>query len=221
MISIIDLIGHLSNFIFTFGTGFRNILYLRISLIIAVVLEIVYDIYITDIPLWTPIMWGIALIVINLFQVLYILYNKMFLNLSKDEMQVYNMIGVKMEITNFKKLVKAGCWDNFEPKSKIVSENEATEKLFYIVDGEVEIKIKDRQIAIIKKGNFIGEMSFLSGELPSADVLTLTKTKILSWEKGKLKMLIEKNDDLRQEIHSIFSNDLILKLINQNKQIVF
>ena len=130
------------------------------------------------------------------------------------------MIGVKMVIINFKKLMKAGIWNSYAENIKIINENEATEKLFYLVDGEVEVKIKDRQIAKIKKENFIGEMSFLSGELPTADVTTLAPAKILNWEKGRLRLLIEKNDDLRQEIHSIFSNDLILKLINQNKQTI-
>ena len=220
MISLIDLTGHLYNIIFTFGTGFRNILYLRTSLVIACVLEIIYDTFASDTPLWTPIMWSSAIIAINLFQIYYILYHKKFQNLSTDERKVFNMIGVKMVIINFKKLMKAGIWNSYAENIKIINENEATEKLFYLVDGEVEVKIKDRQIAKIKKENFIGEMSFLSGELPTADVTTLAPAKILNWEKGRLRLLIEKNDDLRQEIHSIFSNDLILKLINQNKQTI-
>lgn len=220
MISLIDLIGHLYNIIFTFGTGFRNILYLRTSLVVACVLEVIYDTFASDTPLWTPIMWSSAIIAINLFQIFYIIYSNKFQNLSPDEKKVFNMIGVRMGIINFKKLMKAGKWDIFPVHTKIIAENEATEKLFYLVNGEVEVTIKDRQVASIKQGNFIGEMSFLSGELPSANVSTLTQSKILSWEKGRLRQLIEKNDDLRQEIHSIFSNDLIIKLINQNRQIV-
>lgn len=220
MISVIDLIGHLANVIFTFGTGFRNILYLRTSLIAACVLEIIYDAFATESPLWTPIFWSMALIGVNVFQILYILYHKRFQNLSNDERAVFNMIGSRMGIVNFKKLMKAGIWENFQEQYKIITENEATEKLFFLVDGEVEIKLKDKQISTIRKGNFIGEMSFLSGELPYADVYSLTPVKILSWEKGRLRLQIEKNDELRQEIHSIFSNDLILKLINQNKKSV-
>ena len=34
-------------------------------------------------------------------------------------------------------------------------------------------------------------------------------------KKGKLKLLIEKDKDFGQEVHSLFSNDLIRKLINQ------
>jgi CRP-like cAMP-binding protein len=163
-------------------------------------------------------MWSFLIIAINIFQVIYFLYQKRFLNLSVDERKVFNMIGSKMGILNFKKLMKAGNWDTYPKHKQIITENEATERLFLLVDGEAEVKIKHKHITTIKKGNFIGEMSFLSGDLPSAHVSTLTPSKMLSWEKGKLRLLIDKNDDLRHEIHSIFSNDLILKLINQNKK---
>jgi CRP-like cAMP-binding protein len=123
-----------------------------------------------------------------------------------------------MDILNFKKFMRAGDWDDYPEKKNIITEKEATERLFLLVDGEAEVKVNHKHVSNIKKGNFIGEMSFLSGELPSANVSTMTSSKILSWEKGKLRLLIDKNKDLRHEIHSLFSNDLILKLINQNKK---
>jgi len=140
------------------------------------------------------------------------------MNLSHDERQVHTMIGGRMDILNFKKFMNAGTWCTYEKNKKIITENENIQKLFYIVDGEVDVKIKDSQIATITKGNFLGEMSFLSGELPSASVAITTKAKILCWDKSKLKMMMDKNDDFRHEIYSIFSNDLILKIINLNKQ---
>ena len=218
MFSIIDIVGNLANAILAFGTGFRNILYLRTSLIVASVLEIIYNFFVSAKPLWTPIMWSSSIIVINIFQVCWILYQKRFLNLSVDERKVFNMIASKMDILNFKKIMKAGQWDTYPEHKVIITENEATERLFLLVDGEAEVKINHKHVTTIKKGNFIGEMSFLSGELPSANVSTLTPSKILSWEKGKLRLMIDKNDDLRHEIHSLFSNDLILKLISHNKK---
>jgi hypothetical protein len=218
MFSVLELVGHLSNALYTIGSGFRNIVYLRTAFILAAVLEIIYYSLIAPSPIWTPILWAIALIAINIYQVLRILYEKRFLNLSPDEKRVFNMIGAKMDILNFKKLMRAGKWDVLPEHTDIINEKEATEKLFFLVDGEAEVKMEDRHVSTIKKGNFIGEMSFLSGELPSANVSTLVPSKLLTWEKGELRLLIDKNKELRHEIHSLFSNDLILKLINQNKK---
>jgi len=218
MTSIIEFIGHISYVIFAFGTGFRNIIYLRTSLIVASVLQIFYTVYSLNDIFKTPIVWSVAIIVINLFQVAYILYYKKYMNLSHDERDVYSMMGGKMDILNFKKLMNTGNWINYSVNHKIITENVPIEKLYYLVEGEVEVKIGENQIATIKKGNFLGEMSFLSGELPSASVTSVTPVRILSWDRSKLRMLMDKNDDFRHEIYSIFSNDLIFKIINLNKQ---
>ena len=218
MTGIIEFIGHISYVIFAFGTGFRNIIYLRTSLIVASVLQIFYTVYYLNDIFKTPIVWSVAIIVINLFQVAYILYYKKYMNLSHEERDVYSMMGGRMDLINFKKFMNTGNWINYPVNHKIIMENVAIEKLYYLVEGEVEVKIGDNQIATIKKGNFLGEMSFLSGELPSASVTSVTPARIMSWDRRKLRMLMDKNDDFRHEIYSIFSNDLILKIINLNKQ---
>ena len=140
------------------------------------------------------------------------------MNLTPDERALYEMIGGRMDIINFRKLMKAGSWVTVEENQIIIFENKPIEKLFYLFEGEVEVNMNDCRIATIKKGNFLGEMSFLSGELPSATVSSITHVKIFSWEKVKLRLLMDKNDDFMHEIYSIFSNDLILKIINLNKQ---
>src|SRR6266516_3669254 len=136
MFSVLDIVGHLSNALYTIGSGFRNIVYLRSAFILAAVLEIIYYSLISASPLWTPILWAIALIFINIYQVLRILYEKRFLNLSADERKVFNMIGTKMDILTFKKFMRADNWDVFPEKKDIITENEATERLFFLVDGE-------------------------------------------------------------------------------------
>lgn len=218
MNGLIEFIGHISYVIFAFGTGFRNIIYLRTSLIVASVLQIFYTIYSIHDIFKTPIVWSVAIIIINIFQVAYILYYKKYMNLSHDERIVLNMMGGKMDILNFKKFINAGEWIAYNENEKIISENESIDKLYYLVEGEAGVKIGENQIASIKKGNFLGEMSFLSGELPSATVTTITQAKILCWDKRKLKTMMDRNDDFRHEIYSIFSNDLIEKIINLNKQ---
>ena len=218
MFNLIELVGHLSNALYTIGSGFRNIMYLRAAFILGAITEIIYYSLVSSSPLWTPILWAIALILINIYQVLRILYEKQFFRLTPDERKVFNMIGMKMDVVNFKKLMRAGQWEVIPEDTEIITEREATERLFFLVEGEAEVKMQGRNITNIRKGNFIGEMSFLSGEMPSAGISLAAHSKVLSWEKGKLRLLLDKNKELSHEIHSLFSNDLILKLISQSKK---
>lgn len=217
MFSILDIFGHLSNALYTIGSGFRNILYLRWAFILAAIMEIIYDAFISGKILWTPFLWSIALIIINVYQILRVIYQKRFLNLSEDELKAFVMIGDKMDVLNFKKIMRAGTWENFAEHKNVINENEKAEKVFLVVEGEAEVKIKDRQISIIKKGSFIGEMSFLTGEFPSASVTAAANTKLIGWEKDRLKTLMAKDHLLKHEIHSLFSNDLISKLHHHNR----
>ena len=219
MFSILDIFGHLSNALYTIGSGFRNILYLRWAFILAAIMEIVYDAFISGKILWTPFLWSIALIIINVYQILRVIYQKKFLNLSEDELKAFIMIGDKMDVLNFKKIMRAGTWEHLNEHKNIIIENEVAEKIFFVVEGEADVLIKNKKISIIKKGNFIGEMSFLTGELPSASVVANANTKLIGWKKEKLKTLMAKDHLLKHEIHSLFSNDLISKLHHHNRQI--
>jgi hypothetical protein len=217
MFSVLDIFGHLSNALYTIGSGFRNILYLRWAFILAAVMEIFYDAFISDKILWTPFLWSIALIIINIYQILRVIYQKRFLNFSEDELEAFILIGDKMDVLNFKKLVRSGKWEQYPEHKNIIKESEPTEKIFLLVEGEADVKIKGKKISTLKKGNFIGEISFLTGSLPSADVDAAVQTKLIGWEKEKLKKFIEKNHLLKHEINSLFSNDLITKLHHLNR----
>jgi hypothetical protein len=217
MFSVLDIFGHLSNALYTIGSGFRNILYLRWAFIAAAFMEIIYDAFISGTILWTPFLWSIALIIINVYQILSVMYQKRFLNLSEDELKAFIMIGDKMDVLNFKKIMRAGTWENFADHKNIMIENETAERIFFLVEGEAEVKIKEKKISVIKKGSFIGEMSFLTGELPSASVIASANSKLIGWKKDKLKTLMEKDHLLKHEIHSLFSNDLISKLHHHNR----
>jgi CRP/FNR family transcriptional regulator, cyclic AMP receptor protein len=51
---------------------------------------------------------------------------------------------------------------------------------FYVIlDGEVAIRADDRDIAVLGRGDFFGEVSALLGEPPSADVVALHAVRCL------------------------------------------
>jgi CRP/FNR family cyclic AMP-dependent transcriptional regulator len=51
---------------------------------------------------------------------------------------------------------------------------------FYVIlDGEVAIRADDRDVAVLGRGDFFGEVSALLGEPPSADVVALHAVRCL------------------------------------------
>jgi acetate kinase len=82
-----------------------------------------------------------------------------------------------------KKLIEKGQLKTFLPQEVIINFGQPGKFLGIIIDGEAEAvftgKMGDRKrLGLLKRGDFIGEMSLLTGEPTSADVIALKKCQL-------------------------------------------
>ena len=73
-----------------------------------------------------------------------------------------------------------------------------TESILYLIEkGRVEVIIhsedSNKQINTLGEGEIIGEISFLTGKLRTADVLTLEESTIRFFEPERLQSLFKEN----------------------------
>jgi len=81
-----------------------------------------------------------------------------------------------------------------------------------ILDGQVSVRKNGNEIAKLKRGSFVAEMSFMTGEPSSADVVNSEKTRCIVWSKEKLKHLEQLNQDLLMKLQVTLGKDLTYKL---------
>ena len=215
---IADIIGNLANGLFVVGSGFKKIIWLRISIIIASSLEIWYFILISPTDLWTSILWDGILILTNIVMISIFLYERGMLSFSHDEAKLYFSSFSMIDKSLFKKLLKAGNWMTIESGSAVVKEDEPTEYLLNIFSGHLAVTVSDKIVANLKGGNFVGEMSFLSGGNATATVTAKENSRFYAWDKQNLIKLLKSNSELDHALKKVFSSDLISKLLTQNKQ---
>jgi CRP-like cAMP-binding protein len=67
----------------------------------------------------------------------------------------------------------------FGEGERIIREGLSGTGFFIILDGEVAVRADGRETAVLNRGSFFGEVSALLGELPSADVVALRRTRCL------------------------------------------
>ena len=73
--------------------------------------------------------------------------------------------------------------------------------------------MKETEVAAhLKKGTFIGEISFLTGEKPTADVLLESGSLVLVWDHEKLRQWISKNSDAAISFQRLMTSDLAQNL---------
>ena len=89
---MINLLGHLANLLYIVGYLVKDILGLRLLIASGLVIEIIYSYYISEIPLWTNIIWCFLYIAVNGWQIVFLLLERRTIMLNEED------INLKMEI---------------------------------------------------------------------------------------------------------------------------
>lgn len=80
----------------------------------------------------------------------------------------------------------------------------------------MDVFVEDRVIARLTPGQFIGEMSFLTGDKATADVRASEPSRVLVWSQEHLNELFNKKATLAFKIRGILGRDVVGKLRTQS-----
>ena len=75
----------------------------------------------------------------------------------------------------------------FSEGQRVIRQNMAGSGLYVILEGEASVVIDGHERARITRGDFFGEMSILTDELPTADVIATTMLRCLTIPNNELK----------------------------------
>ena len=73
------------------------------------------------------------------------------------------------------------------------------------------------EVAKLKKGDWISEFSFITGDKTSANVVS-SDIYALSWSKATLEKLKDGKPELFEKLNSLIAKNLCEKLIRSNKK---
>ncbi len=93
----------------------------------------------------------------------------------------------------------------FGKDDMIIKNGDIGEYFYYVFDGEVDI-IKDNTVLnTLKKDDYFGEMSVLTGNKANADVIASRESSILKISSNKFKEIIEMNEELAKKIAEVIA----------------
>lgn len=89
----------------------------------------------------------------------------------------------------------------FAPRETVVRTGDESTALYLVAAGEVVVELKGREIACVGKGDFFGEMAFLTGDLRAATVRTSTSpVEVIEIDQSSLRSLLEEHADLADQL---------------------
>ena len=213
-----DIIGHLAFGLIAFSFLVKDIFWLRIMSIAASLFSIFYNYFIPPIPMWIAIFWNGIFIIVNLYHIAILIYEKRPVKMNPKDKELYDTMFKSMSPVEFLKITKIAKWKKFKKNSKIITQNKPVKDLHLIYNGTVDVVVGIEPVAELRDGQFVGEMSFLTEKPATATCVVKHDTELLVWPQKEFKDLLKRNPSLYFTIQSLLSAQVSSALVNISKK---
>jgi hypothetical protein len=201
----------IANSLYVISYMLTSMVWLRVLAIIAAASTFPYFYFQLE-PLWSALFWQGCFLAVNLLNLLILLFSMRATNFDKDEDLAYEIKFSDLKPYEVRPIFKYAERMSFAADHVLLEEGSQNDKLFLILEGKCKVIKNDTEIAVLGPGHFVGELSFLSDDAVSADVITLGDTKLMSWDKRSLAPLFKRQGLYESYFYSLCSLDVAGKL---------
>ena len=204
-----NLIGHLAFGLIAFSFLVKDILWLRLVSILASAFGMAYNYFIPADPMWLAINWNFIFITVNLYHIAVIIYEKRPIKMAPKDKELYETLFKDLSPVEYLKVTKIAEWKKFKKGDTLIRESHMVTDLILIYNGTVDVKVRNKKVAELKDGQFVGEMSFLTEKSATADCVVKHDTECLMWKQPEFKDLLKRNPSLYYTIQGLLSSQLV------------
>jgi hypothetical protein len=201
---------HVANVLYLLSYLVKDILWLRLLTVVAGVLLMTWA-YLQPAPLWPSIAWNALFLAINGYQIWLLILERRPVRLSEREMRLYQLVFRALTPREYVKLLALGRWQDAAAEARLVERGRALDQLLVLASGRAAVRFGDRSVEL-GEGRFVGEMSFITGDAPNADVFATEAVRYVSWPKAELTRFLADHPALRAAWQSVLGADLVTKL---------
>jgi hypothetical protein len=202
---------HVANVLYLCSYLVKDIFWLRALTVVAGMVLLAFYV-LQPTPLWAAIAWNVLFTVINLYQLYLLFLERRPVVLGERDQLLYRLVFRSLTPREFVKLLALGTWEEAPAKARLVETGKALDRIMVIFAGKTSVRAGDKEIALLGEGQFVGEMSFLTGKVPTAEVIALEPTRYVAWKARELSRFLESNPALRAAIQMVIGTDLVGKL---------
>jgi hypothetical protein len=208
------LFGHFTYFLLIVSVLMRRMVWLRAFAVASGLAKIYYRAVLVVDPV--SVVWEAAFVVVNIVQLAIIWYYEYHHRFTAEEHHFASRMPAGVERSAIKRLLELSDLKRFDADEVLTREGERVFALMYLADGIVKIESGDRVVAICGPGDYIGELSFLSGGAASATATVVKPVRILCFDQARLTAAIEADSQLRRTLESALNRNLAGKLVRAN-----
>jgi len=211
ILSVNNWPGHLSYLLIAISYWLTNMFWLRVVAVVGLSLEIAYF-WLSGGDLRAGIGWDLIFICINLYQVYWLVKDRMSLRLPESDRELLRSVFKGLDDAQIARLLLAGEFRDIASGTTLAEENRPLEEIFFICSGRVRVTIADRQVAHLERGSFVGEVAFLAQTPATATVIAEDDVRALAFETGKLNQFFRHEADVAGLIYQLLGRELANKI---------
>jgi len=212
------LLGHMAYIFLVVSMLMRTLVWLRLLVIVSATLGISYSAFILGDPVST--FWETCLVLVNIAQLLITHWRSLRARFSDAELTFIDLHLPGLSRGEARALIDRGHWREMPAGTQLAVEGQPVEHLSYIAGGAVEVQVRGRRVAECRAGDFVGEMTALTGLPATATVIALGPVTVWQVTAPELRQLTRRHDELSREIEAAFARNYRDKIVAMNRLVV-
>ena len=144
---------------------------------------------------------------------------KLSLRLPEAERKALRSVFTGLDDVQIARLLVAGRFNDIAKGTMLAEENKPLETLFFICTGHVKVTIAGREVAHLEKGNFVGEIAFLTEKPATATVVAEDRVRALVFERAELNQFFRNEAEVAGLVYQLLGRELAQKIRVSNIRI--
>jgi len=116
------------------------------------------------------------------------------------------------------KISKAAIWKTFKSGEVLTRQEHLVPDLVLIYNGTIDVSVGGKKVAVLKDGQFVGEMSFLTEKSATATCIVKHDAECLVWKQREFKELLKRNPSLYFSLQTLLSAQVSSNLVSSSKK---
>jgi CRP-like cAMP-binding protein len=138
------------------------------------------------------------------------------LRLPEAERDLLRNVFTGLDDVQIARLLVAGQFNDIAKGTTLTEENKPLDTLFFICEGHAKVTVAGSEIAHLEKGNFVGEIAFLTENPATATVVAEDSVRALVFDRGELNQFFRNEAEVAGLIYQLLGRELAQKLRARN-----
>ena len=155
--------------------------------------------------------WNSLFVMVNIIQIIIIYRERQQLEIPEEVKDIYDTIfntNTNRQFLYFWDQAKFGFVEN----KTIIKAGDIQKDLMLVLNGTAEVKRDATVIAQLERGQFIAEISYITGKTASADVVVEERLSYMIWDRKTLDNLRKTKPAIMDKLNRILTLDMANKL---------